>query len=363
MLRTLGIGELRLLRHLVIDPSLKQAALAKDLGVTRSAVNQIWRKLEHDYELGIRSIVDYGKLGMQLVFGWATAEESSKVITKFSRWLKTNSLVTDIAESIMSSTMEPRVYFEAVVPVGDRGVWFQNQLNRFRKRPYNLGIIESVASHVANHMNLGLFDGTRWEFQNEFRFEASIGVAKGYAEVLPVVRTLEQSTPRDAPIDNIIVASVIESNYHATATTVAQKIKKLGFEPPSERTLRRQLARTRKEMALPYVSLKNIGLTQRLIVCVHDVTAGSPIARLLQSQASTFPKAHVVSDSDITVLDLDIPRSADWFKMSQILAQISGDTCEICTFIADNQQCRKGLDSVVSQLASRAPSGKKSHRR
>lgn len=361
--RSLGRSELRLLNRLAIDPSMKQASLARELGVTRSAISQLWNKLERDYGLVIRGNIDYGKLGLRLLFGWAQSSEASDVLVKFARWLKSNPLVTRLTGSMMSSTLGDMVYFEATVPLGDRYAWFYKQVERFMKRPYSLNIDLGEASNISHHMNLALFDGATWSFSNDFRLLASIDAAKGYVDVLPSVGTVEQSEGTSTAIEDIVVASAIESNFHVTATELATRFEELQMEPRAGRTLRRKIANLKTEVALPYADLQNIGLPQKLIVCIKTESKESTLSRVLHAQASTFPKARVISGSSMTVLDLEAPTTVDWLTMSQILTNLAGNTSEICTFIADRNEIGKRLESVVPAIASRMPSGDHEDRR
>ncbi|MFW9793496.1 MAG: hypothetical protein ACFFEE_04280 [Candidatus Thorarchaeota archaeon] len=352
------------MRRLVIDPSLRQASLAAELDVTRSAINQIWHRLENDFRVGIRSNLDYGKLGLGLVFGWTRDTETSDVLTKFSRWLHTNPFITRLTRSVMSSAMDARVYFEAILPMDNQFTWFQNQISRFGKRPYSLEIDVDLASNISHHMNLGLFDGASWGFSYDFRLEASIGAAKDYVSVLPVVDSVKQSEASSISLIDLIIAAVIESNYHATASDVQKRIVELGFDTISGRTLRRRLARFRKAQTLPYVNIRDIGLNQKLVVCVkNEKSLESTTPRLLHAQASTFPKARVLSGTNLTALDLETPPAVDWLTMSTILSGFVGNTSEICTFIANNHEIEKRLESVVFHLASRMPYGIDIHRR
>ena len=352
----MGPGELRLLRRLALDPSLRQADLANELGITRSAVNQLWKKLQTERNLAVRGNLDYGRLGLQLIFGWACGIETSDVLDKFSSWLNTNTLVSRMTRSVMSSTMDGRIYFEAVVPVGDHHSWFTSQVARFEKRPYNLSIDWSIASSIAYNLNLGLFDGMNWIFTNDFRLEASIGAAKSYVDVLPVVGTVAQTESSNLSTSDFLITSAIDRNYYVNATDVTRLFESKGLTPPSGRTIRRKLERLR-ELAIPYVHIENINLDQKLLVCLKDLTPGeSPLARLLHAQASTFPKARVVSGGGLTVLDLEIPKSVDWLTMSQILSGLSGNTSETCTFIANRHEIEKRLENVVSLIISRMPS-------
>ncbi|MFW9843003.1 MAG: hypothetical protein ACFFEV_00325 [Candidatus Thorarchaeota archaeon] len=357
-MRYLGPGELRLLGRLIIDPSLRQADLAKDLQVSRSAVNQIWSNLQHNNNLRIRGILDYGRIGLQMIYGWAVASGGSDVLMKFSRWLESSHLVTTVLPSTMSSTFDSRVYFEALLPTGSQASWFHSQIDRFRKKPYSLMIYTSECSRISHHMNLGLFDGSTWSFPNNFRLEASIGAARGYVDILPVERSVKQSPPDSAVIADTLTAAILEDDYFATATSLAEYYEEIGLKPDSGRTFRRRIGRVRKIITSPYVNIDNIGLTQRLLVCLRDDTQKeSSFSRVLHAQAGTFPKARVVSGPNLTLLELEIPASIKWLSLSQVLASLSGSASEVCTFIADMNKKSTGLKSVVSYLASRMPSG------
>ncbi len=357
-MRYLGSGELRLLGRLVINPSLRQADLAKELGVSRSAVNQIWTNLCQGNNLRIRGNLDLGKIGLRMIFGWALSGEGSDVLMKFSRWLKSSRLVTTILPSKMSSTFESFVYFEAVLPTGSQSQWFHSQVDRFRKKPYSLEIYSSDCSKISHHMNLGLFDGDSWIFPDSFRLEASIGAASGYVDILPIVGTVEQSTPIANVSDDLLVAAILEDDYYATATGLAKYYSELGLKSDSGRTLRRRIGRVRKSLASPYVDINNIGLEQRLLVCIRDdIDAESAFSRVLHAQAGTFPKARVVSGPHLTLLELEVPSSVEWLALTQVLSSLAGNASEICTFIANKTEKGTRLESVVSHLTSHIPSG------
>ncbi|MBN2229323.1 MAG: hypothetical protein JW779_06980 [Candidatus Thorarchaeota archaeon] len=357
-MRRLGSGELRLLRRLAIDPSLRQASLAKDLEVSRSAVNQIWQNLESENGLRIRGNIDFGKTGLQMIFGWAYSKEGSDVLMKFSRWLSSSRLVTRSINSLISSTFDTRVYFEAMLPDDDQASWFNNQIERFRKKPYSLNIYTNKCSKISNHMNLGIFDGAFWNFPENFRLEASFGAARGYVDILPVVGTVNQSPLVRLNLDELIVASAIEKDYFTTASKLSEYYKKIGVQPDSPRTLRRKLARVRSQLASPYVDIDSVGLDQTLLVTIYDkAPEESPFSRVLHAQASTFPKARVTSGLHLTMLELDIPESVEWLTVSQVMSGLAGTSSETCTFIANRNEKRNRLESVVSYLASRTPSG------
>jgi hypothetical protein len=357
-MRYLGPGELRLLGRLVINPSLRQADLARELDVSRSAVNQIWSNLYRENNLRIRSNLDFGKIGLQMIFGWAVSSGGSDILTKFSRWLESSHLVTNITPSTMASTFDSRLYFEALLPGGTQTSWFHSQIDRFRKKPYSLTIYTSEPSRISYHMNLGLFDGRSWDFPNRFRLEASIGAARGYVDILPTVGSVKQSKPSGDVSDDILTAAVLESDYFATATGLAKYQKEQGLKPGSGRTLRRRIERLRKSITSPYVNIDNIGLPQRLLVCIReDTQKESSLSRVLHAQAGTFPKARVISGPSLTQIELSIPDSIEWLELSQILSQLAGNASETCTFIADLTEKELRLESVVSHLISRTPSG------
>jgi len=326
--------------------------------VTRSAVNQIWQNLERENGLKIRGNLDYGKVGLQMVFGWAIASEESNILEKFHRWLKSSKLVTLALQSLISSTFNSLVYFEALLPLDSQYGWFQNQIDRFRKKPYSLTLYTCDCSKISYHLNLGLFDGTNWNFPESFRLEASIGAARGYVDILPVVGTVEQSSPSAPIIDGLIVAAAIESDYNTDAPSLASAYSGLGLKPSSDRTLRRRIARARKKLAAPYVEISNIGLDQHIMVSFRDdVLKESVFSRVLHAQASTFPKARVLSGPGLTLLDLEVPSNINWLPLSQVMSGLAGNSSEICTFIANQREKSNRLESVVSYLASRASSG------
>ncbi len=158
--------------------------------------------------------------------------------------------------------------------------------------------------------------------------------------------------------DEIIAAAVLEENYFATATELAEFYTEFGLNPDSGRTLRRRIARVRNSLTSPYVDINNLGLEQRLLVCIRDATdTESDFSHVLHAQAGTFPKARVVSGLNLTLLDLEIPNSVEWSELSQVLSSLAGNASEICTFIADKDEKGTRLGSVMSHLASRAPSG------
>ena len=347
VLNKLDSADLKLLRRLLTDPGMRQTNLANELDVTRSMVNQIWRELVRTHDLRVKSSVDYGQVGMRLLFGWAQASETSDRLTDFCAWLESNAHVTDVVKSAMSSTTNAAIYFEAVIP-SDAGPFLPRRyIDWSYDRSNDFVLTFDVASEVSNHLNLGLFDGSQWNLEEGFRFEVSTGAVRDYAEILPAVSSLRQSKPSAGTIESMAVVSALEDNYHATAREVAQCFSRLGLQRVPERTLRRRVNLIREKMIMPYIHLDNIGLTQRALVCVKSSSQEPTLSRLLHVQASTLPKARVASGSTLAVLNIDLPSLKNWLALTSSLAQITKGSAETLTFIAQKSATRKALESVI----------------
>lgn len=249
--------------------------------------------------------------------------------------------------------MDQRVYFEARIPVGQRKSKFLEQLNRFTKRPYSLSLIYESASHMAYHMNLGLFDGRIWEVLDGFRFGATIESARSYVDILPSVPTGNQSKRAPLNLDSLAIASIIEEDFHATSKDLENRLEELNLTALSERTLRRRLSLIRKRNATPYVNVNELGLSQRILVCIEEEADHSGLSRLLKAQATTLPKARVLGGHSLTAIILDLPESASWFAISKVLSEQAHAPTKMCTFIADDSQVWKGLASLAIHEASR----------
>jgi len=347
---SLGSGELTLLRRLAISPHLRPADIARDLGVTRSAISQTWNRLQEERNLNICSNINLGKIGLCLVFGWARDEVKSNTIYKFIGWLSSNPFVTSIQESLMTSSLDTIVCFEAILPIGSRFQWFISQLDRFTKRPYNLSIEHDVASTMASHINIGSFDGNTWEFSGGFKFEASIDAVKGFADILPIVRTINLSPPNEFDIETALIAAAMENNYLISSQDLDTWLKTRGIENISTRTLRRRLSYMREEVAVPYLSLDKIGLKQRVIACLNEQPMGGNISRLLHAQAITFPKTRIISGTHLTVMDIGLPETVDWLSLSASITQLAQPPSRLSTCLVSSDSIRKALESVILNL-------------
>ncbi len=356
-MRQLEPAELRLLNRLVIAPGSHQADIAKELDITRSSVNQVWRRLERDCGLAVRSSVDYGELGLQLVFGWAIDRETSDSLNKIEKWLGSTPFVSLTLPSVISSVMDSRVYFEAVVPLGADLTRFCDQLERFRRPPYSLTVEYDIAEMISDHMNLGPFDGNDWDVQNDFRFHASIDAVKSYTDILPAAGILRLGSGVEASNEQLVLALCIEPDYNVTSSKVLevlQSFEEHGLRTPPCRSLRRHMARFRGRIASPFVEVEDIGLEQRVIVCVSERSENRTASRLLHAQANTFPKAHVVAGRRNTALDLWLPANVKWATLTASLVQIAGPFTEVSTFMTDNRGRRKALERVVPYIVKKA---------
>lgn len=350
IMKQLGFSELRVLRRLAIDPSARQVGIAKQLDVSRSAVSQIWHRLTRERRLRVRSLLDYGMSGFTLLFGWARSEEDVDGLERFSRWLDVSPFVITNAEALMSTMADERVYFEVLLPLGQHRSRFLEQLARFEKRPYNLTIEYEPASTITEHMNLGIFDGSSWAFEEGFKFEASIDAARGFTEIFPADIPLQQSFPSEASAEIVAAAACIEKDYYSSAAQVHNYMHRLGLPSPSPRTLRRKLSDYRESQTLPYIEIQNIGLGLNIIACINDQTQERNVARFLHSQGHLLPRARIVSGRRLVMVDVSLPSTSNWSKFSNSLSNMLKSDAQICTFITETRVIRKGLEYVLSYL-------------
>ncbi|MHA1960862.1 MAG: hypothetical protein ACW99U_11550 [Candidatus Thorarchaeota archaeon] len=350
-MRGLGPSELKFLRRLAIEPSMRQVRLAEELKVSRSAVNQTWRSLERKQGLRVRGLLDYGSLGIELVFGWAEPKQDGTALEKFSRWLSSNPFVSVARRSMISLPKDKMIYFEAILPRGQHLGRFLNQLRRFEKKPYELLVTHERAKHVADHLSLGLYTGKHWEFDDGFRLQVSIDGVKDYADVLPTMRAVRQSDGEICGINDAIVASALEQDYHMSAGRLQKFFQERGLSAPSGRTLRRLLARVRKEIAMPYVDIDDIALPQRVTVCLRvKKPENRALIQLLHAQMGAFPAARLISGSEVAVLMLRIPQEARWNLVHTSLNRSFQEAARMSTFITDSRAARKGLEYILSYI-------------
>ena len=353
-MRRYASGELRLLNRMAISPHLRQTDLAKDLGVTRSAVNQIWTKLESECGLRVKSKIDYASLGLRHIAGWVSDSEMSQALEKFNNWLESNPFIISSQESVMTSGMDHRVLFEILAPEGRHLSHITRQLERFTKRPYSLTVNYDLVRHESVHFNLGLFDGDKWDFEGGFRLGATISAAKDYADVLPSYTS--ESIDRSQHFDfvDIMIALSLGNDYHLSSSDIMNFASKLGYSAPSGRTLRRKINRIRESIASPYLSVQNIGLSTPFTLCLKRRDKDN-LPRLMHAQAESLPKSRVLSGNKFVVMLLEIPESIEWVALSQIFSEMVGLSTNMCTFIAQNYPRSLEIEKLLIRLMSSIP--------
>jgi DNA-binding XRE family transcriptional regulator len=339
--------ELKLVRKIALHPHLRQAEIAKEFGVSRSAVNQVWKELELKHSLKIKGQIDFGKYGLSLIFGWAEAKLGSKEIASFTRWLVSNKWIITVLKSELSSTMDTKIYFEAILPIDKNRSWFLSQISRYRKKPYGLQINIDQAEKIGNYMNMGRFDGTSWLFDDSFKFEATIDAAQRYADVIPFTKAKCQSTPEVADLESLVTALAFSEDYFITAAKLKNYLKSARINAKSLRTLRRRIESLRPNIALPYLSLDNIGLSQNMSICVNE---NKRLSQILLAQASDYPQSKILTGNKLTVMHTKCPPRIDWFKISSSLSALADNPTEICTFIANENMTRNSLASIISNI-------------
>ncbi len=350
---SLGSGALKLLGRLAINPSLRQSQLARNLGTTRSAVNQLWKKLEKYNALRIGGILDYGNIGVRFIYGWAKDTANPITLQKFTRWLKSTPFTTTIYESQITSANDSRIFFEALVPDGEYLNDFFRTLRSFERAPYHLNVFFQHALEIGVHLNLGLYDGTKWQFDPGFRLEASLDGALPYAEILPVSNAVYQTTPRKPDLESLVLVSLLERNYRATWKNAVQQFETFGLEHPSARTLRRRLCDYRKNMVRPLLHIENIGLSKTIVITLEEKNT-SNLHKILRAQSILFPKVRTFSGLNSIALILDIPDESDWLVISTAISNIIGSPTKMCTFIAEKSPIRMHLEDIALYIIQRS---------
>ena len=347
----LGAGAIRVLNKLALDASLRQATIAKDLNFSRSAVNQVWSKLEEECNLRIQSNLDYGALGFHSVYGWGSAATDRQAVDRMESWLSRNQFTTTVYRSQMSSKEDTRVFFHSLVPSGHHLSDYFQSLERFRKRPYSLDISYDQSLTIADYFNFGYYNAGDWDFESEYRFQASIVAARSYASILPTGQSMKQSHSSEYDLVERIIGSSLESDYFTTSPHVSACLDRFHISTPSERTLRRKIRALRDSIAYPYMELENIGLPKTVLITLKEST-GADIYRLLQAQSSLFPRVRMLSGADSLVLILKIPEKTNWFHISSAMSHIVDSSSETCIFIAECLPIRRRLMDVIEYLVS-----------
>ena len=348
----IGTSAAKLLARIAINPTLRQAHLAKDLGISRSAVNQTWRRLEIENNLRIQGVLDYGVVGMQLIYGWAKDVAFSQSLPKFKAWIQRNPFSVVGFESLVTTSNDSRLFFEALVPNDPDSNNFFRTLRSFEKAPYNLNMTIEPALELGIYLNMGLFDGSSWKFDSGFKLEASIDGARPYADILPVSNAIYQTPPVKTTPEDLATISLLEKNYFASWKQLQKHFELFGIESPSERTLRRKLKEHRTRNLRPYLHIENIGLTKSVVITLK-ASNSSEIYKLLRAQTILFPKARVLSGRNSIAIILDLPETSDWLLISNTMSNVVGSQTQMCTFIADRFPNMKWLEDITQYLLSK----------
>ncbi|NWF94833.1 MAG: winged helix-turn-helix domain-containing protein [Candidatus Thorarchaeota archaeon] len=340
---------MRLLTSLTLNPFLRQNEIAVETGVSRSAVNQLWRKLEQFNGLRVSGLLRYGQLGHQLVFGWAVSSSPSS-LDKFSSWLSANPRVQIQLRSIICSRGNHSLYFETLSPPGAPLRQLCNNMGLFAKPPYDLEVEYDIATRTSDQMNLGSFDGQDWSFQDTFRLGASLHAVRHYADVLPTGTAVNQEFHGSVPIEDLALASCLEEYHHCSAKYALSRLEHLGLPCPVEGVVRRRLARIRPQVSVPYVEVEGIGLDQRLIVCMKGVSEEQDLLRTLRAQSTTFPRVHITDGARLAVFDIRLPVGVPWIHILSFLTSLSTSSIQLFAFLADPCVKRKGLEPVLHHV-------------
>ncbi len=341
-----------MLRRLIISPWMRQADLSRELGVSRAAIRQIWRRFQSRNSLAVRGSVQYAQLGLHKMFGWAWDRGKSDTLDKFSRWLDMSPFVYLQLRSSMSSMLDNRVYFEALLPDDLRLSWFREQLGRFMKPPYNLHLEYDFAIGTEYHMNLGAFDGKRWHLQDAFRFGTSMDATLQYLDILPVTDIPVPQIAQNVSTEKLVIASCLEREYYCSSSDVERQFVALNLKPPSQRTLRRRINSIRTELASPFVEIDNLDLDQRILVCVSGTHERPRVMKLLMVQARAFPNVCIAWGTRLAVLDIFMPSEVEWVPVSSAFVQLSNHEAVVCTLLCESKERRKALEQVIPYLIS-----------
>lgn len=337
--------ELTLVSRVALNPNLRQIDLARSLDVSRSAVNQLWKRLTRERMFGVKSLVNYGKFGINWIFGWSEGATSDRQLDKFIKWLTLTPYTIRVEESTLSSSMNRIVYFEALTPSGEIAIQFKQQLNRFRKRPYDIKIEYNYVNHARDAINFGGFDGTKWDIEDGFRFSTIMGATKSFADILPTERTLRMGNKCAGPTE-LAITAVLQQDYH-TSSRKMQKllIDKFAVEI-ADRTLRRRLPQIRSSFVMPYVSIDQIGLTQTVLFCFKFNEKSINITQFIHAQTSFFPRFRILFGSGLAALRLQLPSDINWLAMAESFIHNLKGTSDVIAFVIDVPLIRKELEHV-----------------
>ncbi|MHA1480848.1 MAG: hypothetical protein ACTSQZ_05455, partial [Candidatus Thorarchaeota archaeon] len=113
---------------------------------------------------------------------------------------------------------------------------------------------------------------------------------------------------------------------------------------------RRQLVTFRKRVVTPYIHITDIGLSNKIIICIEEDPNQSNLLRVFHAQASSFPQSHLVSSKKLMMLEVDVPTSGEYLTIAHNLSRIADSSTTICTFIARTSLEKKELHEILPHL-------------
>ncbi|TXT54127.1 MAG: hypothetical protein BAJATHORv1_90076 [Candidatus Thorarchaeota archaeon] len=339
---------MKLLNRVALDPAQRKSSLSKQLGVTRSAVNQIWTRLEERNNLSVRSMIDYGKIGLIPVMGLVSTHDEPQKLKELSGWFQNNPFVVSLNVSTVAASVESVLLFEAIFPVGPQLSKFKSYIETSKESESTSAFISPI-THQDYTLNIGNFSGSQWDLADPFRLEAVISATKKFADVLPEDLPMAISPPVSGDVESAIIVGALENSYFATTNEVLTLFRKLKFPHPSGRTIRRRMKTLRKSIVQPYVDIDGLGLTQKVALVVK-ASPTSDIVKTLIAQSTSFPKTWVACGTSLTLIYLDLPPSVDWFAISTTLSILDSSGSIISPFIISDGLIRKGLEGVLPSL-------------
>ncbi len=336
--------EWTVLSRIALNPQMKQVQLARALGVTRSAINQIWTRLRRERDFRVPSIINFGKMGLEWIFGWAEEKRGTEGLDKFVRWATITPFVKTLTRARLASTMNPIVLFEMLVPRGSVTSHLKEQLHRFRKKPYELTIDAEHVNLASYNLNLGRFNGKRWVFDDIFKMSTILEATKRFADIIPVSSGVRMGTGTFNARD-LVIAAVLERDYHASAKQVQKFMMKVGMWIP-DRTLRRHLTRVRN-MVRPYVCINNLGLDNQVMIGFKYIRDEEMLTQFIHSQISMFPKTMILTGPHLSRLIINLPDEINWLAVVESFRANLEDSAHVTGCIIDRPQIRKGLEQMV----------------
>ncbi|MEM4736029.1 MAG: hypothetical protein QXS20_09970 [Candidatus Thorarchaeota archaeon] len=298
--------------------------------------------------LRVRAVANYGRLGLVLLFGWAASYDRDDDLAEFRSWVESTPFASCVFSSIMTSSLDEKLYFEALVPIYATQFW--SKLDKFAGSQDGLSIEYDIAKTLHWSLNMGICNGHSWEIPDVFTLLASIETVSSYVEVLPGPNPMDLSRIGHASPEQLLLGLCIERTYRMTATEAQRVFEEFEVRPPSLRTLRRRLSAFRATASLPYVEIDNIGLTQRVIILVAEQPNRKRASLVLHAESGHFPSTLTISGDRLTALELGLPENFRLSALNTLMAETIGNSADVSVLAIPDGVKRKGLEQVVPYL-------------